>query len=427
MYPPGVPMNGQPMMTPGMPLPPGQLALPQQSMPGQPAPSMPAPSMPAPLMPSATGGLAPSTISAGVGSGQLAAGQQTAAGANMIGDFFSSGITANLPTIGITGDDYYAPLDPHTNGPQTGTNLSSAGGDRRMKLAENVSPFPTDRVFFNYNHFSNPITAGNGNDVDVDRFTFGFEKTVLQGNASVELRIPFASGLSATQYASPDPIKGTEFGNLQLNLKGLLVADPCGNRAVSAGLAMVFPTAADAEYFDSNTPDNPTNLRYLYENDAFHLMPYLAVNRRFAGGGWMTVISQLDFATNGNDVLYLNNSGGVIESDVFHEQNFYYSSIQFGRYLFNACDSCSRIRNVAGLLELHYNTTLTNADDSVVFSNGDSFSNTINKFYTLNLTTALQFDLANNMRATVFAVAPLSDKDNVSFDAEIGFFINRFF
>ena len=55
------------------------------------------------------------------------------------------------------------------------------------KISEEQSPMPRDRVFFNYNYFNNarsdcPNVAGR---------VFGFEKTFLDGAASVELRLPF--------------------------------------------------------------------------------------------------------------------------------------------------------------------------------------------------------------------------------------------
>jgi hypothetical protein len=36
-----------------------------------------------------------------------------------------------------------------------------AGGDRRFKISENNSPFPQDRIFFNYHHFHNAVVDVN--------------------------------------------------------------------------------------------------------------------------------------------------------------------------------------------------------------------------------------------------------------------------
>jgi len=57
----------------------------------------------------------------------------------------------------------------------------------RLNIAENNSPTPRDRVYFQYNHFHNitelDILGGflwdnrGTNDLSIDRFTFGLEKS----------------------------------------------------------------------------------------------------------------------------------------------------------------------------------------------------------------------------------------------------------
>lgn len=63
----------------------------------------------------------------------------------------------------------------------------SAGG---FKIAENESPRPQDRIFFNNNFFDN-INNTNTDIASVQRQTIGFEKTFLDGDASVGVRVPF--------------------------------------------------------------------------------------------------------------------------------------------------------------------------------------------------------------------------------------------
>src|SRR5262249_29857955 len=55
-----------------------------------------------------------------------------------------------------------------------------------FKIADNESPRPQDRVFVNYNYFDRIL----GTSVDLNRETLGFEKTFLDGNASVGMRVP---------------------------------------------------------------------------------------------------------------------------------------------------------------------------------------------------------------------------------------------
>src|SRR5207247_1099521 len=84
-----------------------------------------------------------------------------------------------------------------------------------FKICENESPRPTDRVFFTYNFYSDATGAPSGLGVprtdtvtnpngtvtstpvpavtiklDAHREIFGFEKTFLDGNASIGMRAP---------------------------------------------------------------------------------------------------------------------------------------------------------------------------------------------------------------------------------------------
>lgn len=202
------------------------------------------------------------------------------------------------------------------------------------KVSENNSPQPRDRVSYRYNFFSNAnsVTGQEGRgpfdprlpgvngfrdtsifgfrgiartlDYDRNLHTFGVEKTFLDRTASVELRVPFSTGLgsklnlnygnltgieSATAFDenaidfvardaagnsipfvsptpgvvstatgnrsgqsfivqnTPDQTLGrddTEFGNMSLIFKGLLYRD-C-NFLLSAGVGVQIPTAQDA-------------------------------------------------------------------------------------------------------------------------------------------------------------------------------------
>ena len=122
----------------------------------------------------------------------------------MIGDFFGGGLSFSLP-----GQTFTAPV---------------AAGDRILKIVENMSPVPTNRIFFNYHLFNNPLVSADGRTLDLHRYIFGFEKTTSSGNASFELRVPLATGLNAAQdQFIADNNTGTEFGNVTFALKALLV------------------------------------------------------------------------------------------------------------------------------------------------------------------------------------------------------------
>lgn len=131
-----------------------------------------------------------------------------------------------------------------------------------FKVADNASPKPTDRVFFTYNYFDNlrgaggslprtvtvePISFGSITTVvpgaivterprNVHRELFGFEKTCLGGDASVELRVPLY------QTNRDDAFNADDFGDLTVVTRYALVNDRETGNVFSVGLAVTAPT-----------------------------------------------------------------------------------------------------------------------------------------------------------------------------------------
>jgi hypothetical protein len=96
------------------------------------------------------------------------------------------------------------------------------------KMSENDSPRPQDRVFGNYNYYNNVL-----NVIDVHRETFGFEKTFLNGDASVGLRLPFFQDVGRGFHEG-------DVGDLSLRLKFALINNP--GAVISTGIAVTAPT-----------------------------------------------------------------------------------------------------------------------------------------------------------------------------------------
>ena len=196
---------------------PGQAAPSPQQAPGA-TDAAPAPS-PQPAAPSDI--VSPEMFAASQSAGF--GGSPASAAPAMIGDFIGSG-------------GYFHP-DSYNHSP--GGNNPIAGGDRRFKISENMTPIPTDRVFFSYNHFHNALIVDDPatdlrRDINFDRYTFGFESTALFGGwASLEVRIPFGDGLDSDQIGDPrgetvfSPT-GTELGNVVLVAKSYIHRSCCG-------------------------------------------------------------------------------------------------------------------------------------------------------------------------------------------------------
>ncbi len=165
----------------------------------------------------------------------------------MIGDFFGGGF-------------YYGSIGSSGKLPPA---LNIAAGDRRFKISENTSPLTRDRFYFSYNQFQNALTTADDEELNLHRYTFGGEKTFFDGLASVELRTPFANGLSAHQSLDGNlgNDQGTEFGNISVIPKVVLFSDT--SFLVSTGLGVNLSTARDASF-------ETTTGRVDIKNDAVH-------------------------------------------------------------------------------------------------------------------------------------------------------------
>lgn len=232
----------------------------------------------------------------------------------------------------------------------------------RQKLSENASPIPRDRVFVNYNYFHNtPLAAGG---VDVNRVTPGFEKTFFDGNASFELRTPFASTLDSTvDLNGVTNNTNTEFGNLTMYMKYLFYTD--STWALSTGMGITVPTADDFVVRGQNGAGTNITLTRI-DNQSVHLMPFIGgtytPNDRFFAQGMI----QVDVDVNGNPVTV---SG--YEADDFtgvqqglgrgYDYTYMYFDINTGYWVFQDHGSGRFITGLAPIAELHLNQSVGGA------------------------------------------------------------------
>ena len=149
----------------------------------------------------------------------------------------------------------------------------SAGGVvGRVRLSDNNSAMPVDRVFFDYNHFQGVPLVSSG--LDVNRFTVGLEKTfnmpVSGALSSVEVRLPMAMTLSSSTISDgPSDMSRAEFGNMAITLKSVFYQSEMLTAAVGLGISV--PTADNVEV---GLADGTALV--LIENRVVHLIPYLA-------------------------------------------------------------------------------------------------------------------------------------------------------
>ncbi len=345
-------------------------------------------------------------LSSGLGSGM----ESGAADVSTIGDFFGGGAILSGPSW--------------NNVPIV---LPLAGGDRRYKLTEHTSPMPTNRVFFDYHVFNNAVVDANNNQIDLNRYVFGLEKTFGCENFSLEVRIPIANGADSQQIQDfSETLRANEFGNISLTPKFLLYRT--SDFAVSSGLGVIFPTADDSLMINS-TGQTQVSIA----NEAYHLQPFFAIQRTPDRCRWMTFYTECDFSTGGNTVTSTN-VGGPSSSELYNDQNLLFLDLAFGRWLYQSDCACNALQGIAGIFELHYTTTLNNTDSVIaglppgfngVSGTNDVISNPFNRMDVLNTTAGLRFKCGENTMITIAGVAPLRGNEESLFNGEFVFQISR--
>ena len=286
---------------------------------------------------------------------------------------------------------YFYAYNLAVNVPSPSAGLGPAG---RTKVADGNSPLPQDRAYFHYGLFNGvPITPGG---LTMNRFTPGLEKMFWGGTASVEMRFPFAASLDSNILV-PDGMGGqdVEFGNIAIYLKVLIYGDE--RLALSGGLGVTSPTAEDLKIrLADGTP------LLSVQNDSPHLQPFLAglyaPNDRWFAQGFL----QLDVDPRGNSLLF-NTGGGLTPVGRLNDATYLMADAGIGYWLHRS--STGYLTGIAPSVELHYNTSLQEADSVAV--GGLRVGNFGDRVEALNLTAGATFRFGPAASLAVGYVAPL--------------------
>jgi hypothetical protein len=128
-------------------------------------------------------------------------------------------------------------------------------GAGAIKIEENESPRPMDRVYVTYNYFNDIAKAFPGvPGTDLHRETYGLELTFLGGDASIGLR------MSSLQTSGGSTLAGDDFGDVTVIMKYALWNDLNTGNVVTIGMAVSAPTGPDAILMDG-TRINPVFLQ----------------------------------------------------------------------------------------------------------------------------------------------------------------------
>ncbi len=331
-------------------------APPSCAMPAPPVAGMPMPGQPG-AMPTPEGGPTPptpETPSLPSESSSAGGGETGLAAPFMIGDLLYASRSLKYDLGRISGNS-----SPSGLGATSIVNAS---------VAENNSPIPLDRVYFRYNFFhdsqsvtgygSPPTGAIPGfaltdprqvllyppqtKQYNTNLYTFGGEKTLLDGQMSVEVRLPIISTLSPHNAISVGSITGPEsffglardgngnpqfgtqatpgdtlgrqdtyFDNMMVILKGLLYRSDDRTLSVSAGAGFGIPTAPDTRVtlssFAGNLPTVAGGIEsrdITIANSTWAVSPFLAglwlPSERFFTQGFL----QVECPLNSSSITY---------------------------------------------------------------------------------------------------------------------------
>lgn len=221
-----------------------------------------------------------------------------------------------------------APLPPEPTPPPGPVPARSAGilalvARGAFKIAENESPRPLDRAYLTYNYFYDVDQFHRfGARTDVHRETLGFEKTFMDGNASLGLRLPFVQALG-----DPD-VSQAGVGDITLISKYAFINNLETGSVLSGGLAVTIPTGNGflPEFY-------PENIH------SFLLQPWV-------GGIWQSG----RFFTQGFSSL-------IIPTDS-SDFTIWFNDIGFGYMVFQTDDPSRFVRYVAPVFETHILTPL---------------------------------------------------------------------
>jgi hypothetical protein len=188
---------------------------------------------------------------------------------NLLGDLAGGGYFQTIVVVpsGVSGSAHFV----------TRLVRVPAVGRGSFKITEGESPRPQDRVFLNYNYYDKIGTFDSGATVrpNLDRETFGFEKTCLDGNASIGLRVPVFE-----LNRSDGNLKREDIGDLTIIGKYAFVNDCHGGNVISGGLAVTVPTGPD-EILADGTRLHSTLLQpfigYICGGGGFYLEGFSAV------------------------------------------------------------------------------------------------------------------------------------------------------
>ena len=321
------------------------------------------------------------------------------------------------------------------------SELPIAGGTGRINVADNNKALPTNRVYFDYRHYSSALTADASQfnvgpaskTFDVNNTLFGIEKTFgADQHVSVEARIPVVSRMT---FDTPNfGLEGGRGGNISLIGKGVIARGECDS--LVAGLGLTLPTGTDVS-------GQLNGMNYSVHNEAIYLTPFVAIllapdteTTAFIPNFFSTpcmgkIMDRSSFQFFAQTNVAVRSQKVVLPgfgiSDDFREQSILMLD---AAYAFKFCEKPENrfLKRLDGILELHYASAIDHGNPVTVGPafNSLTFAETF-KSDQFNLASGLSAAIRENTRLQIGAAVPLYLEPRRAFDAEFIISLNQFF
>lgn len=285
---------------------------------------------------------------------------------------------------------------------------------RRLHVAENNSPLPSDRVFFDYRFFSQPL----GRTTDNHWYTFGAERTFFSGRTSIDARLPFAYTIDGEQYEDDPGMRSIELGNLAFTLKQVFWGTD--RWLLSGGTGVSLPTGDETRIF---LADGTQVL--VIDNDAVHVQPFL-------GGIWLPnelfffqAFVQVNLDLQGNDVRGNIVGGRLPVIGTLNSPTTLLADLSGGMWVYSNPSRSGWVQAIALAGELSAETPLEDAE--IVSGNGITVSDIARELDQLNATLAAHAYVGRRLALTGGVTLPLRSAEEREFDWSAVFLANWLF
>jgi hypothetical protein len=263
---------------------------------------------------------------------------------------------------------------------------------RGIKISENQSPAPQDRVFYSFNYFGEVNQALNKRfEASVDglrvyRETIGIEKTFNDGDGSFGVRLPINTvSANSTITGKFAKLAGTStaVGDLSFFTKYVFVRDPATGSLVSGGLALSTRTG----------PADFAGAKYLAALDATSIQP-------FVGYIWS------------RDRFYLHGFLALDTPASLSLPIMVYNDVGIGYFVLKRTDPFDWLTAIAPTFEVHINDPLTHND----WTNRNDPGAAPN---VVNLTSGINFEFSHRSILTLGLVTPVTGPKPFDYEALI--------